>query len=185
MWDPNIEGDEQEAQKVVQDFTQKCHPKPDIQLNEDETPTHFLETEIIATQTNIEFKHWNKNFESIIKHGKQRVLSGQHPNSYTPRRAMMGTMIGDFTRVMRNSDAKHMQKAINEKAYEHKWIGHSMNTVYRAMKHTLTTNSNLAAKRVQVQCMQEGLVAIDTACASLRQAWLNLAILMACITTCC
>ena len=80
--------------------------------NDDDS--HFLETEIIPTIGNIQFKHWNKNVGDI-----QEYYKGKHFYSIGPMVHKIGAIIGTFIRIDRNSSNMGLfEKAMQEKARE-------------------------------------------------------------------
>mgnify|MGYP001363374960 CR=1 FL=1 len=95
-----------------------CYPAPLTLTNDDDA--HFLETVIIPTIGNIEFKHWNKNLG-----GKQEYYKGKHYHSIGQMTHKIGAIQGTFIRIDRNcSNAKVFNEAIQEKVTELLGLGY-------------------------------------------------------------
>ena len=75
---------------------------------------HYLETEIIPTTGNVQFKHWNKNLGKT-----QEYYKGKHFYSIGPMTHKIGAIIGTFIRIDRNcSNPKLFEEALQEKVRE-------------------------------------------------------------------
>ena len=141
--------DHSRAQEVVSSFLANCYPKPQISLVQ-QFDNKYLECAVGTGGHSVLFSHWNKNLPHL-RHDTlaQRILRHQHPHSYNPLRQKFGTMIGEFTRIMRNSSTTmRMQTALLEKAFEYKFLGYSTNMLQRACaymrrKHPLNAGWNL------------------------------------------
>ena len=95
-----------------------CYPAPLTLTNDDDA--HFLETVIIPTIGNIEFKHWNKNLG-----GKQEYYKGKHYHSIGQMTHKIGAIQGTFIRIDRNcSNANVFNEAIQEKVTELLGLGY-------------------------------------------------------------
>ena len=94
------------------------YPAPLTLTNDDDA--HFLETVIIPTIGNIEFKHWNKNLG-----GKQEYYKGKHYHSIGQMTHKIGAIQGTFIRIDRNcSNANVFNEAIQEKVTELLGLGY-------------------------------------------------------------
>ena len=90
-----------------------CYPAPLKMTNDDNA--HFLETEVIPTIGNIQFKHWNKN----VGKPSQEYFKGKHAYSIGKPIHKVGAIIGTFKRVLNNSSTPELfYTAMDEKYAE-------------------------------------------------------------------
>ena len=81
-------------------------------------------------------------YETLLRGGKQRVCKHQHPNSYTPSDRMLGTLIGEFTRIVVNSDdgrdgdgPSGLLQSLWEKMWELAWLTCPKGRIVKALRH--------------------------------------------------
>ena len=110
----HTQNDKNAEQAMADLISGGCYPAPLKMTNDDNA--HLLETEVIPTIGNVQFKHWNKNLGSV-----QEYYKGRHYHSIDigPITHKVGAIIGTFTRIDRNcSNMKLFDKAIQEKVQE-------------------------------------------------------------------
>ena len=140
MWDNDDLPSVREALDAIHAFEHHCYPRQ-LKLDEQKVAT-YLETHVTARHGDIRFRHWNKNYETLLREGKQRVYKHQHPNSYTPSDRMLGTLIGEFTRIVVNSDdgrdgdgPSGLLQSLWEKMWELAWLTCPKGRIVKALRH--------------------------------------------------
>ena len=63
----------------------------------------FLECQLMVHNKYITIKHNHKNYESLLRTGKQKLYKMQHYNSYTPRQTKLALIVGSLHRLNNNS----------------------------------------------------------------------------------
>ena len=117
MWDADDEWSVGEARQVVDAFIRHCYPQ-ELKLDEQKVNT-YLETMVSTEGGKMSFRHWNKNYTHMLQHGRARIYKHQHPCSYAPEERMEGTLIGEFSRIVVNSDrGEEMRQSLWEKIWE-------------------------------------------------------------------
>ena len=117
-------------------FIDNCYPKQ-LKLDRQDV-NHYLETLLTAKGGSINFRHWNKNHEHLLKHNQQKVYKHQDPFSYSPENRLLGTLIGEFTRIVANSDrGLGLLLSLWEKVHELRWMECPERRIRKALRRTL------------------------------------------------
>ena len=131
---------------VITEFKNNCYPEP-LTLKATD-PKYYLECEIINNQ---EVRHFNKNASHIDTHNTQLFYKLPHYHSYTPTLIKMGTMMGEFSRILTNCETPQgFLFAGEQKINEFKLLQYPTNFIKRTLtKLAYKRNNNLFTQLLQ------------------------------------
>jgi hypothetical protein len=111
-----------EANKLKENFYKNCY-YPQWNLKKVETNI-FLSTEFKWKNGKIDFRWANKNRQSIISSGKQKIVRFIHAKSFTSDSIKNNSLYAQILRVTRNSNKTNMQSDLKELCTEYGLLGY-------------------------------------------------------------
>jgi hypothetical protein len=115
----------QRAKRLYKHILKKCYP-PEMKIKiEDSTEgSNFLSTTSSWNKSKISIRWLNKNFETMEKNKKQKIIRFVHAKSFSPKSTKDGAMYAQFLRVARNSDEENLSKSLEELTKEYELLAY-------------------------------------------------------------